>query len=211
MGDAAGHLSQRAQALLLEHGLLGLPQVFVCALQRCVQIRLACGESHVFAQLAQEFAFAAAEAVGFATCGHEHAQHFSLHAQRRDDQCAQTLSRETPGQLPRSPRHVGFIEQLPGDVRPERARVLQTDPTLVDRKVLFNIADDDLNDAVEVLSFGDRPRDVIQQAHAPQLCLELALGDFAPPDLLRKRIDARRELGRPFADALLELVSQARL
>ena len=64
--DAARHLPERAQALLLHDLLLRGPQVVVRTLQRAVQLRLIRGERGVLAGLAQEFTFAAAECVGCA-------------------------------------------------------------------------------------------------------------------------------------------------
>ena len=63
MRDAARHLAERAQALLLHDLLLRGAQVVVGALQRAVQLRLVRGERGVLAGLAQEFALAAAEGV----------------------------------------------------------------------------------------------------------------------------------------------------
>ena len=64
--DAAGHLAQGAQALLLHDGLLGLAQIVVGLLQGAVELRLMGGQRDVLAQLAQKLAFAAAEAVRLA-------------------------------------------------------------------------------------------------------------------------------------------------
>ncbi len=61
MGNAARHLAQRAQPLLLHHGLLGLAQIVVRLLQGAVQLRLLRGQCDVRAQLAEELAFAAGE------------------------------------------------------------------------------------------------------------------------------------------------------
>ena len=63
MRDAAGDLPERAQALLLHHGLLGLAQVLVGALQGAVEPRLVRGQRHVAGKLAQELAVVAAERV----------------------------------------------------------------------------------------------------------------------------------------------------
>lgn len=73
MGNAAGHLPQSAQTLLLHDRLLGLPQVIVCLLQRCVDLCLMPRQRNVFAQLPQELAFAAAEAVCLPASRDEHA------------------------------------------------------------------------------------------------------------------------------------------
>ncbi len=57
--DAARHLSQRAQSLLLYHRLLAVTQILVGPLQRVVELRLVGRESDVLAQLPQELAIAA--------------------------------------------------------------------------------------------------------------------------------------------------------
>jgi len=65
--DAARHLPQRPEALLLHDGLLRLPQIVVCPFQPRVQLRLMCRQRRVLAQLAHELAFTAAECVRLAT------------------------------------------------------------------------------------------------------------------------------------------------
>ena len=62
--DAARHLAERAQPLLLHDLLLRVAQVVVGLLKRGVQLRLVRRERDVLAGLAQEFALAAAESVG---------------------------------------------------------------------------------------------------------------------------------------------------
>ena len=62
--DAARHLAERAQPLLLHHGVLGLLQIVVGLLQRAVELRLVRGQRDVLAELPQEFAFPAAERCG---------------------------------------------------------------------------------------------------------------------------------------------------
>src|ERR1700756_1266160 len=52
VGDAAGHLAERPETLILHGGLLSLPQVVVRSLQRAVELRVMGGKSDVFAQLA---------------------------------------------------------------------------------------------------------------------------------------------------------------
>ena len=92
--DAAGHLPQRAQPLLLHHLLLGLAQVVVGLLQGAVELRLVRGQRGVFAGLAQEFALAAAEGVGVAARADQHAEHLALDQERRDHERAQAGARE---------------------------------------------------------------------------------------------------------------------
>jgi hypothetical protein len=62
VGNAASHLTQSAEALLLHHSLLCLPQIIIGFLQRCIELRLMRGKRDVFAQMLQELTFAAAEA-----------------------------------------------------------------------------------------------------------------------------------------------------
>src|SRR5205823_4818319 len=62
--NAARHLAERAQALLLRHRLLRLAQVVVGALQRAVQLGLMGRERDVLAQLPQELTLGAAEGLG---------------------------------------------------------------------------------------------------------------------------------------------------
>ena len=94
MRDAARHLAERAQALLLHDLLLRGAQVVVGLLQRGVQLRLVRGERGVLAGLAQEFALAAAEGVGGAPRGDQHAEDLALDQQRRDDQRTHAGARE---------------------------------------------------------------------------------------------------------------------
>ena len=87
VGDAAGHLAQRAQALLLHHRVLGLAQFVIGLLQRAVELGLIRGERDVLAQLAQEFAVAAARnsrAPVRATMSAP--KTLALHLQRRSDE-----------------------------------------------------------------------------------------------------------------------------
>ena len=49
VGNAARHLPQGAQPLLLQHGLLGLAQVVVRLLQGGIELRLMRGQRDLFA------------------------------------------------------------------------------------------------------------------------------------------------------------------
>ena len=64
VSDAARHLPQHAQPLLLHHGLLRSRAGPRRPPAGPVQLRLMGGQRHVLAQLPQELAFAAAEAAG---------------------------------------------------------------------------------------------------------------------------------------------------
>ena len=96
MGDAAGHLAERAQPLLLHDCALAHLQVVVGLLERVVQLRLVGGERNVIAQLPQELAFCAAERVGRVPRDHQYAKHTTalLDHQRHDYHRAQTSFRE---------------------------------------------------------------------------------------------------------------------
>jgi hypothetical protein len=61
--NAARHLAERAQPLLLHHGLLALAQVVVSLLQFSVQLRLLGRQCNMLAQLPQKLAIPAAKAV----------------------------------------------------------------------------------------------------------------------------------------------------
>ena len=84
--DAAGNLSQRAQAFLLHHRLLGLAQVLVGSLKGVIEPRLVRGQCHVAGQLPQEFAVVGAEGIRGPLGDQQGAEHFVvLGAQRRGD------------------------------------------------------------------------------------------------------------------------------
>ncbi len=73
VGDAAGHLAQRAESLMLHDGLLGLLDFVVGVLEFGVEVGLVAGEGHVFTEGAEEFLFAWGEAVGGALADEEDA------------------------------------------------------------------------------------------------------------------------------------------
>ena len=88
MRDAARHLSQRAQAFLLHHGLLALAQILVGQLQRVIQLRLVGSQRDVLAQLPQELTVATAEGLRLTARSHEDAEDSAFGAQGRGDQSA---------------------------------------------------------------------------------------------------------------------------
>ena len=85
VGNAAGHLSQGTKTLVLHDGLLGLAEFVVSALQLRVQSGLMRGQRDVFAERAQKFAFADAEAVGLGAGGDEDPEKILLHHHRHHD------------------------------------------------------------------------------------------------------------------------------
>ncbi len=77
-----------------------------------MQLRLVHGQRRVLAQLPQELAFTAAEAIGFPAGCQEHAKHLAFDLKRGGNQRAQTASREPPGKRQRRLRNVRFVHQL---------------------------------------------------------------------------------------------------
>src|SRR5579859_1926742 len=88
MSDAAGHLPENPEPLLLHYRLLRVAQLFVRGLQRGMELRLVGGEGYVLAQLAEELTFAAGEAIGPAPRADQDAKHLAFNLQGRDDQGA---------------------------------------------------------------------------------------------------------------------------
>src|SRR5437899_7430292 len=82
MRNAAGHLPECAQPLLLHHGLLGLSQILIGLLKGAVELRLMGGERDMLAELPQELAFAAAEALLFPARRDKDAEHPALDLER---------------------------------------------------------------------------------------------------------------------------------
>ncbi len=66
MRDAARHLSKRAQALLLHHGMLALPQILVSLLKSSVELHLMRRQSNMLSELSQEFAVGAGKGILYA-------------------------------------------------------------------------------------------------------------------------------------------------
>jgi hypothetical protein len=69
-------------------------QIFVSPLECAVQLRLVSGQRHVFAQLPQEFAVAAAETVHLPARRDEHSEYRAFGEQRRSDQRMQSAGGE---------------------------------------------------------------------------------------------------------------------
>ena len=112
MRHTAGHLAERAQALLLHGRLLALAQIVVGLLQVRVQLQLMRRQRDVFAQLPQEFAFRRTETIDLPARGDEHAEHFVFRQQRRDDQRTQAAAREAQRELKLRGSGVRLIHQL---------------------------------------------------------------------------------------------------
>src|SRR5207237_10306027 len=62
-------------------------------------------------------------------------------------------------------------------------RVIQTDEADIHRQMLFERADDDLKDALDVLPLADRPGDLLQQVEARQLGLYFGFPEPAVRDV----------------------------
>ena len=112
VGDAAGHLAQGAQPILLHHRLLRLAQVVIGALQGAVELGLMGRQRHVLAELQQELVVGAAEGVGVHSGGDEAAEHLVLELQRRGDERLQAGQVELRLERQVDDRDVRFIDQL---------------------------------------------------------------------------------------------------
>ena len=180
--------------------LLRALQVFVGLLQRGVQLRLVGRQRDVLAELAQEFALAAAEGLRRAPRHHQHGEHAAalLQHQRHDHQRAQAGARqalrETETRRPRcrARRPAGRRRNAPGRsgrsrcapasiiassqrqrlaARARRASTVSVAPSAscvqmrdeIRRQVFLDAAHHHLEDAVEILAFGDGARDPAQQ------------------------------------------------
>ena len=89
MRDAAGHLAEGAQTLLLHDRVLRLPQVVVGMLERAVQLSLVRGERDVLTELLQELAVGAGEGMRLPSRRDERPEDLVLDDQRCDDERAQ--------------------------------------------------------------------------------------------------------------------------
>jgi hypothetical protein len=121
--DTARHLAERAQAFLLHHCLLALPQVVVRLLQSRVELRLMCGERDVIAQLSQELAFVAGERSRFLASDDQHTEHGALRKQRRDHQRAQPCVHETSREVAADFGNIRLVDQLTFHARRESVAV----------------------------------------------------------------------------------------
>src|SRR4029079_15775241 len=111
VGDAAGHLPQRAQAFLLHHGLLRLAKVVVGLLERGVNLRLMGGEGDVFTELAQKFAVATRKTVGLPARRDQNSKDFAFRKQRRGDHRAQAAAGEALRKRKIELANVGLVDQ----------------------------------------------------------------------------------------------------
>jgi len=112
-----------AQTFLLHDGLLRLAQLIIGALQGTVELRLMSGQGDVLTQLAQEFAFAAAENSAFRS-GRQGGR------QRPGSPSGAVLQparagRRAPALRKRELRRadVGFVDQLPAHAAGQSIRV----------------------------------------------------------------------------------------
>ena len=120
----AGHLPERPQPLLLQHGLLRFPQFVVRLLQHRVKLRLMCRERNMFAQVSQEVAFAAGKGPALRTSGNQQAENGALGNQGRSDQrfdpcCAQLLQEAAASGIARA----SLIDHFTANTERDAARV----------------------------------------------------------------------------------------
>ncbi len=169
MGDAAGHLAQRAQAFLLQHGLLRLTQFIVGGPQRFVQLCLTHGKPHMLAELAQELAFATAECPGLTTTSDQHTDQAFITAQRCHYIGADIMRCKCRRQRARPATQVRLMDHLVTQRQIRSIGSLEADPAQLDWQAFLDIADHHLEDAAQILPLADRARDVIEQGHPLQL------------------------------------------
>ena len=90
MRDAAGHLPQRAQPLLLHHGLLCLAKVLIRLLQGRIHLCLVCSQCDVLAELPQELAVPAGESVRLPAACDQNSEDFAFKQEGRRDYAMQS-------------------------------------------------------------------------------------------------------------------------
>src|SRR5688500_3583080 len=129
MRDAARHLPDGAQALLLQHRVLRLAQVVIGALQRAVQLCLVRGERHVLAQLSQELAVDAREARRLAPRRDEHAENLAFNQQGRGDERCEPPAREALRKWKAGGADVGFIDETSAHATAEAVPVRSEEHT----------------------------------------------------------------------------------
>ena len=117
--DAARHLPQRPQPLLLHHHLLCLAQVVVGLLQRTVELRLMGGERHVLAQLPQELTLGAGKTVRPAPRGNQHAEDAALRPQRRHHHRSQSAAGKACRERKTRRADIGLVHQFPPHTAPQ--------------------------------------------------------------------------------------------
>ena len=112
VGDAAGHLAQHPQPLLLHDRVLGLAEIVIGFFQRSVKPGLMRGHRDVLAQLPEKLALAAAEAMGLAPGRHDNAEHLSLDQDRRRHERTQPGRRQPLRERKRHLADVRLVNQL---------------------------------------------------------------------------------------------------
>ncbi len=119
VGDAAGHLAERAKPFLLQDRLLALTKIIVGLLQGAVELGLVRCQRDVFAELFEELAFAAAETF-FLAAGHdEDAEDLVFDEQRRRYERAQPAAGEALGKRKRDRFDIGFVNEFAADAARE--------------------------------------------------------------------------------------------
>ena len=119
MGDAARHLAEGTQPLLLEDGLLGLAELVVGLLEGSVELRLVGGERDVLAELLEKLAFAAAEGVRRGPRGQKNAEDPAFDQQRGGHERAQAGPGQPAGKGHVQPGELGLVNELAMDAAGE--------------------------------------------------------------------------------------------
>ena len=210
---------------MLHDGLLSLAEFVIGALQLRVQPGLMRGHRDVFAEGAQEFAFADAESVGPEAGGDEDANKILLHHHGNDHgrthfgsgqsleqggfgvrnlRLIKELALEARLQSRFREGHGDFVErnQVGGGRRAFEPRgglvqraglgVEEIDGSVLDGEMKFQLAEHDIEDAFQVLAFGNGVGDLVQQADARELLVQIALGALAQDRVANGAFEQRR-------------------
>ena len=112
VSDAARHLPEHAQSLLLHDGLLCPPQIVISLFERGIDVRLARRHRYVLTQLPEKLAVAAAETIDLAARHDDNAENIAFRAQRSGNHRAQASLAKTRGKRKIHQTEVGLIDQM---------------------------------------------------------------------------------------------------
>src|SRR5271170_304744 len=138
MSDAAGHLAQGPQSLLLHNGVLRLAQVVIGLLQSSIELGLVTGQGYVFAQLPEKLALRAAEGMSRASSAHQHAKDLVLNDQRRNNHGSQVSAGQSLRKGKGDRKYIRLVDQLAPDASRQTILVNRHVYALRQLKVLGN-------------------------------------------------------------------------
>src|SRR5581483_10592685 len=112
MRDATRHLPERAQPLVLHHGVLSLAQVLVGLLQSRVELHLVRGERDMLGEMPQELAVGAAESILAQARRDQHAGNAVLDPERGNHEGSKPGARQALRKRERHLPSVGLVDEL---------------------------------------------------------------------------------------------------